>query len=79
MELVTVIENTTGTKTPELECEPGLSFYLEYNGKKILFDTGVSEKMTANAGKLNRSQGKFLITGLKRHIQCTAQAPGLTR
>lgn len=53
MELVTVIENTAGTKTPGLECEPGLSFYLEYKGKKILFDTGVSEKMITNAGKLN--------------------------
>ena len=53
MELVTVIENTIGAKRPDLECEPGLSFYFEYKGKKILFDTGVSEKMIGNAFKLN--------------------------
>lgn len=53
MEIVTVIENTVGAQTPELDCEPGLSFYFDYNGKKILFDTGVSDKMIENARKLN--------------------------
>ena len=38
MELITVIENTVGAGTPDLECEPGLSFYIDYNGKKILFE-----------------------------------------
>lgn len=53
MEIITVIENTVGAGTPELNCEPGLSFYFDYKGKKIIFDTGVSEKMIDNARKLD--------------------------
>ncbi|NLV68028.1 MAG: MBL fold metallo-hydrolase, partial [Spirochaetes bacterium] len=53
MEIMTVIENTDGTQTSHLYREPGLSFYFEYKGKKILFDTGVSEKMIDNARNLN--------------------------
>ena len=52
MEITTVIENTVSAQTPDLNCEPGLSFYFEYQGKKVLFDTGVSEKMIENARKL---------------------------
>lgn len=53
MEITTVIENTVSAQTPELNYEPGLSFYFEYQGKKVLFDTGVSEKMIDNARKLH--------------------------
>ncbi len=37
----------------DLEMEWGLSIYIEYQGKKILLDTGASDKFWENAKKLN--------------------------
>jgi len=52
LKITTVIENTVASPSSGLNCEPGLSFYLEYQGKKVLFDTGASEKMVENARTL---------------------------
>lgn len=43
-----LIDNLTNS---ELLCEWGLSFYIEQNKKKILLDTGSSEKFAENAKK----------------------------
>lgn len=44
-----LIDNLTNS---ELFCEWGLSFYIEENEKKILLDTGNSEKFAENAKKM---------------------------
>lgn len=44
-----LIDNLTNS---ELLCEWGLSFYIEQNEKKILLDTGSSEKFAENAKKM---------------------------
>lgn len=50
MKIVTLIENTTGN--PELIAEHGLSFYLETENAKILFDMGQSDAFVRNAEKM---------------------------
>ena len=37
----------------QFEAEHGLSYYIEYDDKKILFDTGQSDMFLRNAKKLN--------------------------
>lgn len=49
MKIVTLIENQTEN---ELMCEHGLSFYIEYNGKKYLLDAGQSPLFAENAQRL---------------------------
>lgn len=49
MKIVTLIENQTDS---DLECEHGLSFYIEYNGSSYLLDAGQSGLFAANAEKL---------------------------
>lgn len=54
MKITTVIENNKeyGSK---LECEHGLSYFIEAYGLRILFDTGQSEKALSNFKKLGLS------------------------
>lgn len=53
MKITTIIENTRPLDS-NLECEHGLSFFLEYDGKKIIFDTGSKGKnFLENAEKLD--------------------------
>lgn len=49
MKIIPIIENT---KVDEFESERGLSLYVESNDKKILFDTGESDKVIKNLEKL---------------------------
>ena len=49
MRIIPVIENT---KIDEFESERGLSLYIESNGKKILFDTGETDKVVNNLERL---------------------------
>lgn len=52
MKITTIIENTKPLDSI-LECEHGLSFFVEYDGKKIIFDTGKDgENFLENANKL---------------------------
>jgi 7,8-dihydropterin-6-yl-methyl-4-(beta-D-ribofuranosyl)aminobenzene 5'-phosphate synthase len=53
MKIITLVENSSGD-IEELKCEHGLSFYIEYNNKKILFDTGQSNVIIENAIYLNK-------------------------
>ncbi len=50
LKITVVVENSTRKK--ELLAEHGLSFFIEYNGKKILFDTGQGMAFFHNAEKL---------------------------
>lgn len=43
MKITTIIENSKPADS-NLECEHGLSFFVEYDGKKIIFDTGQNGK-----------------------------------
>lgn len=54
MKITTVIENNK-EKGSKLECEHGLSYFIEAYGLKILFDTGQSEKTLSNFKKLGLS------------------------
>ncbi|MBI9108091.1 MAG: MBL fold metallo-hydrolase [Spirochaetales bacterium] len=49
--ITTLIENSAD-KDSGLECEHGLSFFIEKDDVKILFDTGQSGKFLSNAEKL---------------------------
>jgi 7,8-dihydropterin-6-yl-methyl-4-(beta-D-ribofuranosyl)aminobenzene 5'-phosphate synthase len=54
LSLTVLVENTT--LTDRYFCgEPGLSFLIETEGKKILFDTGYSDLFLENAGKMGIS------------------------
>lgn len=50
--VTTLVENKIGEHLG-LESEHGLSFFVEADGKKILFDTGQSDMIIRNAKKLN--------------------------
>ena len=50
MTLTVLVDNTAAEG---LSSEHGLSFWIEYNGKHILFDTGQSDLVVQNAEKLN--------------------------
>jgi len=51
LQITTLIENSQGEHLA-LKIEHGLSFFIHYKGKKILFDTGQSEAYLANAEQL---------------------------
>ncbi|SHI83122.1 7,8-dihydropterin-6-yl-methyl-4-(beta-D-ribofuranosyl)aminobenzene 5'-phosphate synthase [Dethiosulfatibacter aminovorans DSM 17477] len=52
MKITTIIENSKPVDS-NLECEHGLSFFVEYDGKKIIFDTGKDgNNFLENAEKL---------------------------
>ncbi len=54
LKITTLIENMPDA-AGELLYEHGLSLYIEFHGKKILFDTGQSGDFLKNAGKLGKS------------------------
>ena len=49
---VTVLIENTAPEGSGLAFEPGLSLYIEYNGRKILLDAGISGDFAGNAEKL---------------------------
>ena len=49
---VTVLIENTAPQGRGLASEPGLSLHIEYNGRKILLDAGISGDFAANAEKL---------------------------
>jgi 7,8-dihydropterin-6-yl-methyl-4-(beta-D-ribofuranosyl)aminobenzene 5'-phosphate synthase len=51
LKITTLIENSAD-KESGLECEHGLSFFIEKDGIKMLFDTGQTGKFLTNAEKL---------------------------
>ncbi len=55
MEITCLIENTNMHNDPKLATESGLALLIEDSTKKILFDTGVSNKFMQNAQFLNKT------------------------
>ncbi len=51
MKVLALIENTTASD--KLNCEHGLSLYIELNDEHYLLDSGASGKLTENAKKMN--------------------------
>lgn len=49
---VTVLIENTAPEGSDLAFEPGLALYIEYEGKKILLDAGISGDFAINAEKL---------------------------
>jgi len=58
IKITTLIENKLGTNQ-KLLTEKGLSFYIEFNNKKILFDTGEEGAVVDNAKALNINLNKL--------------------
>lgn len=56
LKITTLIENQPA-QNPELKYEHGLSFYIEVEGKKILFDTGQTGDFVENAELLQKDLG----------------------
>lgn len=84
MKITCLVENTS--QNNKLECEHGLSLFIEYNGLKILFDMGQTELFYENAQKLgiNLCDVDFAVLshghydhggGLKRFLEFNDSAP----
>ena len=50
MKVITLMEDTACA--PDFACEHGLSFYIEANGQKLLFDMGQTDLFLRNAQTL---------------------------
>ncbi len=53
MYIRTIVEDTLNENFPLLKNEHGLSLYIKYNDKNILFDAGPSNVLVSNSEKLN--------------------------
>lgn len=84
MKIVTLMENTTCRE--ELQCEHGLSLYIESQGHRILFDMGQSGAFAENAENLGVDLTKVEAAvlshghydhggGIGRFLKTNAQAP----
>ena len=71
MKITTIIENSLGENKSLLN-EHGLSFFIENNGKNILFDTGKSGNFVENAKKLNIDLNKtnYLVLSHAHYDHC---------
>lgn len=85
MKITTIIENNK-EEGSSLECEHGLSYFIEACGLKILFDTGQTEKALSNFKKLGfklesidyiiLSHGHYdHVGGLKFFLENTKKKP----
>jgi len=54
-----VVLNDNRCNNDNFECEHGISLYIEYDGKKILFDCGQTDIFIKNAQKLNIDLSKL--------------------
>ena len=84
MKIVTLMENTSCSEV--LNCEHGLSLYLETENHKILFDAGQSAAFADNAEKLGVDLGQVDLAvlshghydhggGLGKFLECNQTAP----
>ena len=53
MYIGTIVEDTLNSNCSFLKNEHGLSLYIKYNNKNILFDSGPSDVLISNALKMN--------------------------
>lgn len=55
LQVTTLIENTSVENRDDLKAEHGISLYIEYDDKNILFDVGRTDSFIRNAAALNLS------------------------
>jgi metal-dependent hydrolase (beta-lactamase superfamily II) len=55
MKISTLIENIKDEKSANVKAENGISLIAEFKSQKLLFDTGASSLISANAKNLNHS------------------------
>jgi 7,8-dihydropterin-6-yl-methyl-4-(beta-D-ribofuranosyl)aminobenzene 5'-phosphate synthase len=55
VKITTLIENTKAGKAERVEAEHGISLYVEFDSRKLLFDTGASSHFLENAKELNQN------------------------
>lgn len=76
MNLTVLIDNNTLTERYFL-AEPGVSYLIEDEGRKIVFDVGYSDAFTANAGKLSSDPMDIDFLVLSHgHLDHTVGGPG---
>ena len=77
LQITTLIENEPDDKGA-LKCEHGLSLYIEFQGKKILFDTGQTGAFLENAKALGKSlEAVDYILISHGHYDHSGGVPGL--
>jgi len=67
MKVTTLIENRPSKTDPHLAYEWGLSFYIEFSGHRILFDTGASGSFAENAEHLSVNVASVEAAVLSHH------------
>jgi 7,8-dihydropterin-6-yl-methyl-4-(beta-D-ribofuranosyl)aminobenzene 5'-phosphate synthase len=65
--ITTLIENTRKDDNDDLTAEHGLSLYISFNERAILFDTGASDSFSKNADKLGVYPGTADAAVLSHH------------
>lgn len=83
LRITTLVENSAG-EHKALRTEHGISFYIEKDGHKILFDTGQSDALLHNAAQMGIdlcdlefvviSHGHYDHSGGFRHIACLSNS-----
>jgi len=67
MRITALIENTKKDNRDDLISEHGLSLYISFNDKEILFDTGASDSFSKNADKLGIDLSVIQAAVLSHH------------
>lgn len=67
MKITALVENTCAPLARGLRKEPGLSVFIEHAGKRILFDTGVSDAFADNAAKLGVDLSTVDVVVISHH------------
>jgi 7,8-dihydropterin-6-yl-methyl-4-(beta-D-ribofuranosyl)aminobenzene 5'-phosphate synthase len=65
--ITTLVENRPDKAQPNLTAEWGLSLHIEFNGHRILFDTGISGVFAKNAENLGVNIGDVEAVVLSHH------------
>ena len=73
MKITALTENTS--HSPDIECEHGLSLYIETGGIRILFDAGQTDLFARNAEKLGIDLGAVDIFVLSVYMSRYAFEP----
>jgi 7,8-dihydropterin-6-yl-methyl-4-(beta-D-ribofuranosyl)aminobenzene 5'-phosphate synthase len=67
MEVIALVENTGLSNRKDLRTEHGLSLFISFKDRRILFDTGISGNFHLNAQKLNVNTAKVTLAVISHH------------